>query len=137
MTTKKAPSVLPSLPFVDQLALSRFEPADCARDTVGAGDFEAESVKLVMTYRLRISEPTEAVISAAVPWQRLALLALDRLNAETREAVVNRALAADTAADVDVGALKEATQAAADRLLGSKRAKRAGMIRGEVWVRPG
>ena len=136
MTTKKA-CVLPVLPYVDQLALSRFEPADCARDTVGSGDFEAEAVKLVMTYRLRISEPTEAVIAAAVPWQRIALLALDRLNTETRTAVVERALAADTAADVDTGALKASTQAAADRLLGAKRAKRAGAIRGEVWVRPG
>lgn len=57
------------------------------------GAYTGESIRLLLSYALRIGQPYKATVAAAVPWQRIAILALGKLNLSTAEAIVNEALA--------------------------------------------
>ena len=72
-------------------------PVDVRVDGAGParpepGTYARGDVRLLLSYDLRVGPPTRRRVSAAIPWQRLALLALGRLNGATAEALVREAM---------------------------------------------
>lgn len=94
------------------------------------GAYSAESVRLLLSYRLKIGHPYKATVAASIPWQRIAILALGKLNLASAEAIVNEALAEVPLPDEPV----ERIRSQVDRLKAPAERECAGRVTGHVVV---
>jgi hypothetical protein len=95
------------------LALSRYDVAKKIRDQVEPGDYDVD-VEVRVHGTIRVGEDHEAEVTAAIPWQRVCAVLLDKLNDVTIESVLSEALG-----DVDDTEVKAQAAAAMRALKGS------------------
>lgn len=76
---------------IEAVALGAIKAGAKQRDQVDPGEYELDFMVRVRG-ELAIGEDVEAVVSAAIPWQRVAAVALDKLNGVTLESVLREAL---------------------------------------------
>ena len=84
---------------IQQIALSKFAPADGTREAIAPGTYTGEFTVRI-GYGVTVGEDTDAKPTASVPWRELAVLALAKLNDETRESVITSALAGEASEDM-------------------------------------
>lgn len=117
---------LAGLSDLEKLVLDKLAPG-YDRSKVEPGTHEVDfAVRIVGT--AKVSEDHESIVNAAIPWDRIAMLALGRMNEATREKIVRAALGED---EID-GALKDEVRAAVDRLKAASRKVKLGPVRLEI-----
>ena len=93
------------IPIPVLLALSKIDIDKAIRKTIAPAKGLIGRAAVVVEYDLNVAAPFEKTIPASVPWQRIAALALSKLNGVTIEAVVEEALSMeeDTASVIENG----------------------------------
>ncbi len=110
------------------LALDKMKPT-VDRGKVDAGEHEVDfTIRVFGT--VKVSEDNESIIAAAVPWERVGLIALSKLSAASRNKILREALG-----DEDVSnEIKEEAIAVADTLKGKTRKMKNGQVRTEIVI---
>lgn len=78
---------------IERLAITKITDSK-ARKEVSPGEYEGVFDARI-AFKLKVGEDYKQVVSQAVPWQRIALYALSKLNGVSLEAAVAEALVAD------------------------------------------
>ena len=81
------------------LALSKVDVDKAIRKTIAANEYVGRAT-VEIEYDLKVGSDFEQVVSQSIPWQRLACLALSKLNGVSIEAVVLEAVELDTPTQV-------------------------------------
>ena len=113
---------------LQRLALSKISP-EVDRGKVEAGEHEVDFTVRVSGL-VKVSKNHESIIAAAVPWERVALLALSKLNESSRDKIVRDALGDKEVAND----LKDEALAIAAVLKGVTRKEKLGGVRTELVV---
>lgn len=116
---------------IQLLALSKIADKD-ARKLVAPGK-HAGTFTATIDFDLRVGEDFEQVVAQSVPWQRIAAIALAKLNNVTVEAIVREAVGKD-AEELNTDDIEARAKKAVAELLGSKARKVAGKVTGTVTV---
>lgn len=113
--------------LIEAVALGAIRAGAKQRDQVSAGEYELD-----FTVRIRgelaIGEDVEAIVSASIPWQRVAAVALDKLNGVTLESVLREALEGE----VDEDAIGSRAAEAMEALKGKATKMRKGAVRAKL-----
>lgn len=124
-------SILDTNPIL-ALALSKCDIDKALRKTIAPAQYSGRAV-VEVEYDLKVGAPSNQRVSAAVPWQRIAALALSKLNPASIEAVVREAASTDTATAIEEEIATRAKVIINDLLDGSIR-EVAGRVTGDVRV---
>lgn len=112
---------------IEAIALGAIKAGAKQRDQVSPGEYELDFIVRVQG-ELAISEDVEAIVSTAIPWQRVAAVALDKLNGVTLESVLREALEGE----VDEDAIGSRAAEAMETLKGTTRRTRKGAVRAKL-----
>lgn len=117
-----------TLTDLQRLAILKLAP-EVDRGKIEAGEYDVDFTVRISGH-VKVSEDHESIIAAAVPWEKVALLALSKLNETSREKIVRDALG-----DPEVSnELKSEALAIADVLKGKTRKQKLGPVRTELVV---
>lgn len=114
------------------LALSKCDIDKAIRQTIAPDEYVGEAT-VRLRYDLRVGEPGTQRVSAAVPWQRIAALALSKLNPASIDAVISEAATMDTATAVEEEIATRA-KVIVDNLLDASVRPVAGKVTGKVEI---
>lgn len=112
---------------LERLMLAKLAP-EADREGISVGKHDVD-VTLRLFGTVSVGKDHEAVIPAAVPWERVALLALSKLNLATREKIVEDALGER---EISANEIKAEALVVADRLKGETKRMRRGPVRLEI-----
>lgn len=112
---------------IEAVALGAIKAGAKQRDQVSPGEYELDFTVRVRG-ELAIGEDVEAIVSASIPWQRVAAVALDKLNGVTLESVLREALEGE----VDEDAIGSRAAEAMEALKGTTRRTRKGAVRAKL-----
>lgn len=119
-----------NLNAVELLALSKMK-IDVDRDAVASGHHDVDfSVRVTGT--LSVGRDFESVQAAAVPWERIALLALSKMNESTRSAIFRAAIEGD---DETSDEIKAEARDFVDRAKGKTKMVKRGRVTSELIMR--
>lgn len=121
-----------NIPSIVALALAKVDIDKAVRETIAPDQYKGEAT-LRIAYDLKVGRPFEQVVAASVPWQRIACLALSKLNAACIDAVIREA-AASTAADEVFEDIAARAKAVVAETLEATRRPVAGKVTGSVVV---
>ena len=108
------------------LALSKVDIDKAIRATIAPSAYTGEAT-VKIAYDLKVGADFEQVVAASIPWQRLACLALSKLNGDCIDAVIREAAASTSASEVE-----DAIAARAKKVVGEVQAAATRKVSGKV-----
>ena len=88
--TQQKTTVVKTVEGVEALALSKYSQPKGNREAVAAGEYPIDMTVHVVG-SIKVGKDYEGTVAASVPWQKLALAAMSRLNSDVVESLVKKA----------------------------------------------
>lgn len=116
---------------IELLALSKLTADAQTRAAVAPGEYEG-TVDVSVDYKLKVGEDYEQAQVQNVPWQKVVMVLLSKVNDTTLEAVLREALTGD----LDDKQIKAQAKAAMATIMGSVMQDHKGKVNGHVVAAP-
>lgn len=115
-----------------QLALTKLDIDKAVRATILPSEYHGEAI-VKIAFDLKVGQPGQQRVAASVPWQRIAALALSKLNGVSIESVIREAVSMDTTTAIEEE-IAERVKTVVDTLLDATIRPVAGKVTGDVRV---